>query len=163
METHCCQGVAGPADVINPATLATLRTLPVTVEKSGGLVAVWGLPPSLLMAILDLLRPGSPCYAVSRPFRCKLKTAVVPVAGITRWRAARVGGIIAGGNISGHWRYLGAAAASPHPGPGPPRGRWHPAAISTVQTLSWAPGLAKLAARAGAIAALRGSFGIRAA
>ena len=74
-----------------------------------------------------------------------------------------VGGIVAGENIAGHWRYLGAAAASPHPGPDPPRGRWHPAALATVQTFSWAPGLSKLTARAGAIAALRGSFGIRAA
>ena len=47
VETHCCLGVAGPAGVLDPATLATLRTLPVTIEKSGGLVAVWGLPPSL--------------------------------------------------------------------------------------------------------------------
>ena len=74
-----------------------------------------------------------------------------------------VGGIVSGGNIAGHWRYLGAAAASPHPGRAPPRGSWHPAALATVQTSSWAPGLAKLTARAEAIAALRGSFGLRAA
>ena len=91
-----------------------------------------GPAPPLLMAIFDTLRPSNACHAVSRPCRCKLKTAVVPVAGVARWRAAMEGGIVSGGNIAGHWRYLGAAAASPHPGPGLPRGNWHPAAQATV-------------------------------
>ncbi len=87
---------------------------------------------------------------------------MVPIAGITRWRSVMVGGIIAGENIAGHWKYLGAAAASPHPGPGPWRGTWPLAAVGSVQALAWAPGLAKLATRADAVTAFRGSFGIRA-
>ena len=124
---------------------------------------MWGLPPSLLLAVVDLIHPGNGCHAVARPCRCKLKTAIVPVAGVQRWRAALTGGIITGGNITGHWRYLGAAAASPHPGLGPYVGAWPATAVGTVQSLSWAPGLAKAASRAGAVAALRGSFGLRAA
>ena len=161
VETHSCQGIAGPAAVLNQATLANFRTLPVAVDRAGDLVAVWGLPPSLLLAVVHLLHPGSSCHAVTRPCRCKLKTAIVPIAGVSRWRAAMTGGIITGGNITGHWKYLGAAAASPHPGLGPYRGTWPLASVGTVQTLSWAPGLAKVASRAGAVAELRGSFGLR--
>ena len=106
VDTHCCAGIAGPAAFFGASELATLRTLPVAVEWAEDEVAIWGLPPSLLLAIFDILRPGNACHAVSRPCRCKLKTAVVPVAGVARWRAAMVGGIVSGGNIAGHWRYL---------------------------------------------------------
>ena len=45
VETHCCQGIAGPAAVLDQATLANFRNLPVAVDRAGDLVAVWGLPP----------------------------------------------------------------------------------------------------------------------
>ena len=121
-----------------------------------------GLPPSLLLAVVDLSRPGHGCHAIFRPCRCKLKTAIVPVAGVQRWRAALAAGVVTGGNIVDHWKYLGAAAASPHPGPGPYAGSWPAAALGAAQAFSWAPALAKIGLRAGAVAALRGSFGLRA-
>ncbi len=132
------------------------------------MVAVWGLPPSLLLAIIGHVVPhGSPCHPIARPCACKLKTAVVPVAGIAQWRGAMEGGIIESSNITRSWTYLGTAAAFPHPAADPaadlPSGSWHRAALASVQALTWAPGLAKLTARASDIAALRGSFGIRAA
>ena len=73
---------------------------------------------------------------MTRPCRCKLKTAIVPIAGVERRCAALTGGIITGGNIASHWRYLGAAAASPHPGLGRYLGAWPLAAAGTVQSLS---------------------------
>ncbi len=87
-------------------------------------MAIWGLPPALLLAIVGQHLPhGVPCHAVVRPCRCKLKTAVVPIAGITRWRAAMDGGIIEGNNIARSWTSLGAATACPHPNVGMPAGR----------------------------------------
>ena len=52
VETHGCQGVAGPAAVLDPATMTAFRTLPISVERAGDLIAIWGLPPSLLLAVL---------------------------------------------------------------------------------------------------------------
>jgi hypothetical protein len=162
VETHCCVGIAGPAEVLGPAALAQLRTLPVEVERGGGWVAVWGLPPSLLLAVINRWHPGHGCHAITRPCRCKLKTAIVPIAGVARWREALAEGIVTGANITDHWKYLGAAAASPHPGAGPYVGAWPTAALGAVQSFTWAPCLAKIARRAGTTAALRGSFGLRA-
>ncbi len=164
VKAHACQGLAGPAAVLNPAVLAAFRILPVTVESAGDVTAIWGLPPALLLAIVRSLSPhAAPCHPVAWPCRCKLKTAVVPVAGMDRWRAMMTGGIFEGRNITRSWPYLGAAAACPHPGPGAALGRWHPAALTVVQTQTWAPGMAKLVARATEIQQLRSSFGIRAA
>ena len=71
------------------------------------------------------------------------------------------GGVIEGHNVACHWRYLGAEAVSPRPLGAGPRG-WPLPALASVQALSWAPALKKCSARAKAVAALRGSFGIRA-
>ena len=40
VETHACQGIAGPATTLSVATLAAFRTLPVVVARVGATVAI---------------------------------------------------------------------------------------------------------------------------
>ena len=159
MDSRGCTWVECPTAALTPGSLNGFRTLPLEVQQDNGRTTLRGLPTSLILSILRSTAPRVDDLCTTPRVEChsKIKTAIIPMVSVGRWRRALRRGICGHGVVRSSDVYLGIPLCSPGR---PLRGgqTWPPGICGVMPRLTWKGMADRLQSRAADILGLRPSM-----